>query len=123
MGHCDLTIHYCGISEGQVHTASALACSHHIYSLWDTGPNSRQLPGRLLRRSSNDLPSALAATTLFVTVSSQLVTCATTNRLGGIACKVQARTSAGVNSSIALIPEEDHDEQDEQSKTTDDNLP
>ena len=27
--------------------------------------------------------------------------------------KVQARTSAGVNSSIALIPEEDHDEQDE----------
>ena len=45
------------------------------------------------------------------------MTCATTNRLGGIACKVQARTSAGVNSSIALIPEEDHDEQDEQSKT------
>ena len=27
---------------------------------------------------------------------------------------VQARTSAGVTSSIALIPEEDHDEQDEQ---------
>lgn len=35
---------------------------------------------------------------------------------------MQARTSAGVNSSIALIPEEDHDEQDEQSKTTDDAL-
>lgn len=28
--------------------------------------------------------------------------------------KVQAKTSAGVNSSIALIPEEDHDEQDKQ---------
>lgn len=36
--------------------------------------------------------------------------------------KVQARTSAGVTSSIALIPEEDHDEQDEQDKTTDDPL-
>ena len=23
VGHCDLTIHYCGISEGQVYTASA----------------------------------------------------------------------------------------------------
>lgn len=37
--------------------------------------------------------------------------------------KMQARTSAGVNSSIALITEEDHDEQDEQDKTTDDPLP
>ena len=86
-------------------------------------PIDASSPGRLLHRSSNVHSSALAATLLFVTVSSQLVTCATTNRLGGIACKVQARTSAGVNSSIALIPEEDHDEQDEQSKTTDDNLP
>lgn len=35
---------------------------------------------------------------------------------------MQARTSAGVSSSIALIPEEDHDEQDEQDETTDDAL-
>ena len=116
-----LTCFHCDTGADR-YTRLALEHAYPIGSPWETGPQQSAAPrvtfAPFLQRSLTSIGYHHTICYGFITLRDLCHY----QPLRRYSLKVQARTSAGVNSSIALIPEEDHDEQDEQDETTDDAL-
>lgn len=112
-GSRSLTCPHCDTGADR-YTQSALEHAHPIDSPWETSPQQSAAPRAAFAPFLQRPPIGFGCNCTICYGFITLRDLCHYRPLRRYSLKVQARTSAGVTSSIALIPEEDHDEQDEQ---------